>query len=62
MKEQLYQVWATDTATGQLIPIFPKATKEAVEQWVSVVNEQIRLGKCKALSDPHVAAHIDIAA
>lgn len=57
-REPLYQVWVTDTSSGDLVAIFPKVNKEAAEQFRSVVAEQIRLGTVKFMSDPHIAAHL----
>ena len=59
-REPLYQVWAEETKTGKMVavPIFPRALKENVEEWVGLMQEQIRLGNEKRYSNPQAALHL----
>ena len=58
--EPLYQVYAEEVKTGQLVavPMFPRAMKAATEEWVGLMLEQIRLGNEKRYANPQVALHI----
>ncbi len=58
-REPLYQVWAEETATGNLVavPMFPKALKDNCEEWAGLMIEQIRLGNEKRYSNPQAALH-----
>lgn len=59
-REPLYQVWATETATNNLVavPMFPRAMKEAAEMWVSDMERMIREGKEKRYADPKALPHL----
>ena len=56
-REPLYQVMATETSTGNLVPMpmFPRIGKEAAEEFVATVRTMIVQGKEKRYADPHAA-------
>jgi hypothetical protein len=62
MSDQLYQVWAKDKRTGDLVPMpmFPRVIKQVADHFVSVVKEQIAKGNCKDYEDPQALMHIKI--
>jgi len=59
-REPLYQVWATETKTGNLVPMpfFPRIEKGQAEVWAQLARDKIREGKLKEYSDPHIALHL----
>ena len=59
-REPLYQVWATETKTGKLVPVpyFPRAMKPVAEEWVSLMKQAIASGKYTAYSDPKALLHL----
>ena len=59
-RDPLYQVWATRTDTGEMVPIpfFPRVIKEVADRFVSDVREQIRVGNEKRFADPQALAHL----
>lgn len=59
-REDLYQVWATETNTGQLVvvPMFPRVAKEAAEQFVETMQNMISTGKEKRYADPQALMHM----
>ena len=59
-REPLYQVYAEETKTGKLVavPMFPRALKVNAEEWVALMQEQIRLGNEKRYSNPQAAMHL----
>lgn len=61
-RELLYQVWATETATGQLVavPFFPRVAKEVAEEYAATMKGMISLGKEKRYSDPHALPHLSV--
>jgi len=61
-REQLYQVWAEETATGRLIPVpaFPRMGKEAVDMFAETIRSLIACGKLKTYANPQVVPHISV--
>ena len=61
-EEPLYQVWATETKTGQLVPVpfFPRAIKDAVTVFQLEMRRMIREGKEKRYADPQVLVHLGL--
>lgn len=59
-REPLYQVWATETKTGQLVavPMFPRMIKEAAENFVQTMKDQIALGNEKRFVEPQALLHL----
>jgi hypothetical protein len=59
-REPLYQVWATETATGKLVavPFFPRVRQEAADEFVASMVSMIRLGKEKRYADPQALPHL----
>ena len=59
-REPLFQVYAEETKTGKLVavPMFPRALKVNAEEWVGLMQEQIRLGNEKRYVNPQVALHL----
>lgn len=59
-REPLYQVWAEETATGKLVavPFFPRMGKDAVEEFASLMREQIAKGKETRYSKPEAVLHL----
>lgn len=59
-REPLYQVWATETKTGNLVavPYFPRAMKEVTEEWVATMKGMIALGNEKRFTDPQSLVHL----
>lgn len=58
--QKLYQVWATETKTGQLVavPFFPRVMQEAALKFVQDMNSQIRKGREKRYADPVAMLHL----
>jgi len=56
-REPLYQVYAEETKTGNLVavPMFPRAMKVNTDEWVNLMEEQIRLGNEKRYVKPQSA-------
>ena len=61
-KQDLYQVWATETKTGEFVPVpfFPRMIKPAVEQFAFTLRQQINLGRETRYADPQVVIHQSI--
>lgn len=59
-REPLYQVWATETKTGQLVavPMFPRVIKESAENFVQTMKDQIALGNEKRYVEPQALLHL----
>jgi hypothetical protein len=59
-REPLYQVWATERTTGQLVvvPFFPRIAKEVADEFASTMRMQISLGNEKRYSDPQALLHM----
>ena len=59
-REPLYQVWAIETKTGNMVPMpyFPRIAKEQAEEWVALVREHIMNGNVKDWSDPQALLHL----
>jgi len=59
-REPLYQVWATETKTGQLVPMpmFPRVMLETAEEYVSTVKAMISTGKEKRYTEPQALRHL----
>lgn len=59
-REPLYQVWATETKTGKMVPIphFPRIGKEQAEAWAALVREHIDKGNVKDYADPKAVIHL----
>jgi len=59
-REPLFQVWATETKTGQLVavPFFPRVMKEVAEEYVATMKSMISLGKEKRYADPQALPHL----
>jgi hypothetical protein len=59
-REPLYQVWAEETATGQLVPapMFPRVAKEVADEFASTMAMMIACGKEKRYNQPQVLLHI----
>lgn len=56
-REPLYQVYAEETKSGNLVavPMFPRAMKVNTDEWVNLMEEQIRLGHEKRYVKPQSA-------
>lgn len=61
-REPLFQVWATETKTGNLVavPMFPRVIKEAAEGFVSDMKRMIQQGHEKRYSDPQALEHLSL--
>ena len=61
-KAPLYQVWATETATGKPVPVpfFPRMAKEVVEEYASCMRMAIASGNEKRYSNPEVLQHLSL--
>jgi hypothetical protein len=59
-REPLYQVWATERATGNLVvvPFFPRIAKEIAEEYASTMRLMIAQGNEKRYSDPQALLHM----
>lgn len=59
-KEPLYQVWAEETKTGQLVPVpmFPRVMKETAEELAATMKEMILLGHEKRYANPQALIHL----
>jgi hypothetical protein len=59
-REPLYQVWAIDTKTGQLVPVpfFPRVMKRTAEEWVSLMKMAIATRDYKDFADPRALLHM----
>lgn len=59
-REPLYQVWATETKTGQLVPVpmFPRVMKEVADEYVGTMESMIKLGHEKRYADPQALVHL----
>ena len=59
-REPLYQVWAEDTETGQLVvvPYFPRIAQAVAEEWVGLMNQAISSGKLKKYANPKAILHL----
>lgn len=59
-REPLYQVWATETKTGQLVavPFFPRVMKQVADEYVSTMDSMIKLGKETRYAEPQALVHL----
>lgn len=59
-QEQLYQVWAIETATGNLVPFpyFPRIGKEAADELLATLKAMIASGKEKRYTEPQSLPHL----
>lgn len=59
-REPLYQVWAIETKTGNMVPMpqFPRIGKEQAEEWAALVRTHISNGNVKNYSDPKALLHL----
>lgn len=59
-REPLYQVWAIEVATGNLVPVpfFPRIAKQVAEEFALTMRLMIAQGKEKRYSDPKALLHI----
>lgn len=59
-REQLFEVWAERTDTGQLVqvPFFPRIGHEAAEEFASLMRKMIAEGKEKRFSNPQLVPHL----
>lgn len=56
----LYQVWATEVQTGQLVavPFFPRVMQEVADEYVATMKSMISLGKEKRYVEPQALPHL----
>lgn len=61
-REPLYQVWATEVKTGNLVamPMFPRVMQEVANEYVTTVKGMIALGKEKRYVDPQALPHLGL--
>lgn len=59
-REPLYQVWATETKTGKLVPapMFPRVMKEVAEEYVATMKSMIMAGHEKRYTEPQALIHL----
>jgi hypothetical protein len=59
-RENLYQVWAIEKATGNLVavPMFPRIAKPVAEEWAALMQRMIREGKETRYEDPKALEHL----
>lgn len=59
-QHELYQVYATEKSSGELIPVpwFPRANKEACEGWCETIKLMIASGKENRYADPQVIVYL----
>lgn len=57
---ELYQVWATDVRTNQLVPVpcFPRVAQQIAEEYVATMKSMISLGHEKRYADPQALPHL----
>ena len=62
LKEPLYQVWAIERKTNQLVPVryFPRMKQQVVEEYAALVNKMVKEGKEKRYADARALLHIEI--
>lgn len=58
--EPLYQVWAIETKTGNLVPFpfFPRVMKDVADEYVSTVKSMIVAGHEKRYTEPQALIHL----
>jgi hypothetical protein len=62
VREPLYQVWAIERKTNQLVPIryFPRIRQQVAEEYASLVNKMVKEGKESNYADARALLHIEI--
>jgi hypothetical protein len=62
VREPLYQVWAVERKTNQLVPMrnFPRIKQQVADEWASLVNKMVSEGKERNYADARALLHIEI--
>ena len=62
VREPLYQVWAIERKTNQLVPMrnFPRIKQQIADEWAALVNKYVKEGKERNYADARALLHIEI--
>jgi hypothetical protein len=60
MHDPLFQVWATRTDTGELVPVpfFPRVVRQVADEFVTTMRAQIATGNEKRFAEPQALVHL----